>query len=125
MDFLSAKSKIILKLCQLVRKYDAHLIGIAPSEALVNKLFLNTDILDAHMKKMSKKIVQVKNYVTFQVGFLTDVPDTTIPFKSKYIAQFELKDPTRKETLEVLPFPEKVAFLYIKTQIIMQSRQNT
>jgi len=114
MDFLSAKSKVIMKLCQLVRKYDAHLIGIAPSDTLVNKLFMNTDILDAHMVKMSKKIVQLKNYVTFKMSYLTEIPRTTIPFKTKYIAQFELKDPAKRRQLETLPYKERVALLYLK-----------
>jgi len=60
MRFMTEKSKLIMDVCQLVRKFNAHLIGIAPSEEFINKLFLNTDILDYRMKKMSRKIAKVK-----------------------------------------------------------------
>jgi len=112
---MTQKSKLFLDVCQLMRKFDAHMIGIAPSKSLVNKMFLDSDILDSHMEKLSKKIVEVNNYVTFKSYQLFKVPRTTIQFLTKDIAVFELKDPTRtKETFDNLPSFERAAQLYLK-----------
>lgn len=115
MRFMTQKSKLILDVCQLMRKFDAHMIGIAPSRSLVNKMFLDSDILDSHMEKLSLKIVEVNNYVTFKSYQLFKVPRTTIHFLTKDIAVFELKDPTRtKETFDNLPSFERAAQLYLQ-----------
>ena len=53
MSFMSNMAKMILTLCQLVRKYDAHLIGLAPSKKVVNNLFLGTDILYCTYTKLA------------------------------------------------------------------------
>lgn len=115
MRFMTEKSKLILDVCQLVRKFDAHLIGIAPSPQFVNRLFLNTDILDCYMRKLSRKKVKVFNYVTHKYGYIIyNIPNTTLPFLTKDIAMFDLKNPKRKGNLKELPLTEKAALLYAK-----------
>ena len=114
MRFMTQKSKLIMDVCQLVRKFDAHLIGIAPSEEFINRLFLNTDILDYRMKKMSRKIAKVNNYVTRESYTITDIPNTSVPFITKDIAMFELKDPTKKGNLQELPRCCQAARLYLE-----------
>jgi len=114
MRFMTEKSKLIMDVCQLVRKFDAHLIGIAPSEEFINRLFLNTDILDYRMKKMSRQIAQVNNYVTRETYTITDIPNTTVPFITKDIAMFELKDPTKKGNLQELPQCCRASWLYLQ-----------
>jgi len=114
MRFMTEKSKLILDICQLVRKFDAHLIGIAPSADFVNRFFLNTDILDCFMEKMSKHYVKVNNYVTRQTYILDSIPRTSVPFITKDIAIFELKDPTKKGNLEELPQCCRAAWLYLQ-----------
>lgn len=114
MRFMTEKSKLIMDTCQLVRKFDAHLIGIAPSDDFINRLFLNTDILDYRMKKLSRKIAQVNNYVTRETYTITDIPNTNIPFITKDIAMFELKDPTKKGNLEELPQCCRASWLYLE-----------
>jgi len=119
MRFMTQKSKLILDTCQLMRKFDAHLIGVAPSKGLVNKLFLDTDILDSHMVKLSLKIVEINNYVTFKGYELFNVPRTTIKFLSKDIAVFELKDATlAKEKWYTLPQCCRAAKLYLKHRTV-------
>jgi len=114
MRFMTEKSKLIMDVCQLVRKFDAHLIGIAPSEEFINRLFLNTDILDYRMKKMSRKIAKVNNYVTRETYTITHIPDTSIPFITKDIAMFELNDPAKKGNLEELPLCCRASWLYLE-----------
>lgn len=114
MRFMTQKSKLVLDVCQLVRKYDAHLIGIAPSSDYVNKLFFNTDILDCFMLKLSRKIVKVNNYVTRETYMINNIPRTTIPFITKDIAMFDLKDPTKKGKLETMPQCCRASWLYLQ-----------
>jgi len=116
MSFMSRMTKMILGICQLVRKFDAHLIGIAPSADLVNKLFFNTDILDCRMEKLSRKICYVDNIATRSRPYkIRNVPRTNIKFITKDIAAFEEKDPNRgKEKLDVMPSEEKALILYAK-----------
>ena len=114
MRFMTEKSKLIMDTCQLVRKFDAHLIGIAPSEEFINRLFLNTDILDCRMKKLSRKIAMVNNYVTKQTYILDSIPSTSVPFITKDIAIFELKDPTKKGNLQELPQCCRASLLYLR-----------
>lgn len=114
MRFMTQKSKLILDTCQLIRKYDAHLIGCAPSADLINKLFLNTDILDCYMVKTSRKIAWVSNYVTRESYTLEDIPRTRIPFITKDIATFEVKDPNFQVDTSDLPVCCRTARLFIK-----------
>lgn len=112
MSFMSKKTRIILELCQLVRKFDAHLIGIAPSENLVNKLFGDSEIRDCHILKLSRKIAKVKDYVQYDVYTITKIRPTTIPFISKDIATYELTNPEKRGTLASLQKPQQAALLY-------------
>ena len=114
MRFMTQKSKLIMDTCQLVRKYDAHLIGIAPSAEFINRLFLNTDILDYRMSKMSRKIVKVRDYVNEETYTLTELPNTTVPFITKDIAVFELCDPNKKGNLDELPLCCRASWLYLE-----------
>lgn len=112
MSFMSKMAKIILELCQLVRKYDAHLIGMAPSEAVVNKLFANTDIRDLHIHKVSRTVARIKDYVLYDIYTITDIPKTTFPFISKDPAIYDMIDPTRRGKLESLAKEGQAALLY-------------
>jgi len=114
MRFMTEKSKLIMDICQLVRKYDAHMLGIAPSAEFINRLFLNTDILDWRMEKMSRKIAKISNYVTEETYTLTELPGTKVPFITKDIAMFELKDPTKKGNLRELPLCCRASWLYLE-----------
>lgn len=115
MAFMSKKSQLILKTCQLIRKYDAHLIGIAPNEDFINRHFLNRDILDMYIKKLSRKTCVIKNYVTQNTYTITDIPNTSYPFRSKDIALFEEANPNPKPELEgEMPYDQKLLLLYAK-----------
>lgn len=113
MSFMSKLSKVILGVCQLVRKFDAHLIGIAPSEELVNKMFFNTDILDSHMVKLSKRVCLIQNYTTETSYIIKRLPRTKIRFLTKDIAAFGLNDPAiNKEEYDSMPREQKSLILY-------------
>lgn len=116
MSFMSRMTKMILGICQLVRKFDAHFIGIAPNADLVNKLFFNTDILDCKMEKLSRKICYVDNRATRSRPYkISSIPRTSIKFITKDIASFEEKDPNRgKEKLDAMPPEERAILLYAK-----------
>jgi len=114
MRFMTEKSKLIMDICQLVRKFDAHMLGVAPSAEFINRLFLNTDILDWRMEKVSRKIAKIRNYVTERTYTLTNIPGTSVPFITKDIAMFELKDPTKKGNLQELPQCCRASWLYLE-----------
>lgn len=114
MRFMTQMSKLIMDTCQLVRKFDAHLIGIAPNADFINRLFLNTDILDCLMVKLSRKIVKVSNRITQDTYIIDDIPRTRVPFITKDIAMFELHDPTKKGNLEELPQCCRASWLYLE-----------
>lgn len=116
MSFMSRMTKMILGICQLVRKFDAHLIGIAPNADLVNKMFFNTDLLDCLMEKLSKKTCLVNNMATHSRPYrIEHIPRTSIRFLTKDIALFGEKDPNRgKEKLNAMPIEEKALILYAK-----------
>ena len=112
---MSKKSYLILKVCQLVRKYDAHLIGIAPSEEYVNRHFMDSEILDCYIKKLAKPSCVITNRVTGACYRLNGIPRTSINFVTKDIAIFGEKDPNpTKGELEAIPFTQKVLLLYGK-----------
>lgn len=115
MSFMSTMAKMILGVCQLVRKFDAHLIGVAPSADFVNKMFFNTDILDSHMVKLSLKTCVIQNYATQRSYMIKTIPRTKVKFLTKDIARFELKDPTKgKELFDAMSSEEKALLLYAK-----------
>lgn len=107
--FMSSKNVEILDLCQLIRHYDAGLIGIAPSSIFIDSKFLNTDVLDAKVKKFTKKTAKINNYLSKETYFLNDVPRTSIKFDSKDIAMFTEKP---KVELDKLPLCCRVALVY-------------
>ena len=111
---MSNMAKIILTLCQLVRKYECHLIGMAPSKELVNKLFFGTDILDSHIHKTRKTCADVRDYAHEEAYNLRRIPRTTIPFITKFVSDWGASnpDPARKGKLGKLPRFEKAAILY-------------
>lgn len=113
MQFMTKKSYLILKTCQLIRKYDAHLIGVAPSEEYVNRHFMDREILDCYIRKTSKKSCVIKNLVTRQTYRLSGLPRTSINFITKDIAIFEERDPnpTEQEKAEI-PFGQKCLLTY-------------
>lgn len=115
MAFMSKKARMILEVCQLIRKYDAHLFSCAPSAKLVNSLFLGTDLLDVFIRKTSRKKAEV-NIIVNGIGFdFEDIPRTNIKFISKDIARFEMKDPTMaKEKVKAMALGKKILYLYAK-----------
>lgn len=115
MAFMSKKAQMILEVCQLIRKYDAHLFGCAPSPKLVNTLFFGTDLLDVLMYKVSKDRVRIKLLERNEIFTMKNVPDTSIRFITKDTARFEMHDPTRPSGVDVqIPRWEEAARLYLK-----------
>ena len=97
--FMTAKNVEILDLVQLIRHYDAGIIGCAPSENFIDSKFLNTDVLDVKIKKLSKKNAKIDNYLSKQSYFLNDIPKTSIEYDSKDIAAFTEKPLIKMEDL--------------------------
>jgi hypothetical protein len=91
MRFMTQQNTLIMDLCQLIRHYDSGLIGVAPSSSFIDSNFLNTDILDARIRKLSKIQAQVKDYLQDQNYFLNDLPKTSIKHNSKDIAPFSME----------------------------------
>lgn len=118
MSFSSKKTKMILRICQLVRKWDAHFIGMAPSAELIVKWFKNREILDLILKKPSKTskgILNVNNKVTRRAYRIKNWPRTNISFLTKDIAPFELVNPERtKKKLNTMTAPARASLLYTK-----------
>ena len=110
--FMSAMNVEIMKILQMIRHYDAGFIGIAPSTKNIESTFMNTDILDAHIKKLSKKTAFVKDYLENDTYFLEDIPKTSINFNSKHIAEFLME---RAVILTDLPLCCQIAASYSST----------
>jgi len=110
--FMSAKNVDILDLCQLIRHYDAGLIGCAPSEDFIDSKFLNTDILDCKIKKITQATAKIDNYLLKESYFINDVPPTSIIYDSKDIAPFTEKPLVK---LEDLPLCCRVSATYAIT----------
>lgn len=109
--FMSKLNKMILDIIQLIRHYDATFTAIAPNEKFIDSNYLNTDILDCRIKKISLHFAQVKNYLSWQSYTLSDIPDTNIKFWSKDIAPFSLEKAVKLDKLSV---EESCAYLYGK-----------
>lgn len=112
MRFMSEFNLTVMDTIQTVRKYDCGFIGIAPNETFIDSNFLNTDILDAKIKKFSKTKAQINDYLNRQTYILLDVPRTSVWFDTKDIAKF-----TRhaQKTLSELPLCCAVARVYAQT----------
>lgn len=110
--FMSAMNLQVMEIIQLIRHYDAGFIGIAPSPAFIDSAFLNTDILDLHIKKLSKNVAIVRDYLDNSTYFLYAIPRTSINFNSKDIADFKMKPDT---LLSEMPLCCQVATIYGST----------
>lgn len=107
--FMSTMNIEIMKILQMIRHYDAGFIGIAPSTKNIDSTFMNTDILDAHIIKLSKTLAKVKDYLQNDTYFLEDIPRTKINFNSKHIAEFKFEKPA---ILSDLPLCCQIASSY-------------
>jgi len=115
--FMSTQNVKIMQTVQLVRHYDGGLILIAPSSKLVDSNFMNTDLLDARIRKLgnkkrTKKIAKVIDIYNGNVYFLYDLPKTSIKHNSKTDAIFTME---KKVDLKTLPWCCQVSRLYAKT----------
>jgi hypothetical protein len=91
MGFMSSKNRNFMDMLQKIRHYDCGFIGIAPSEKRVDSGFLNTDILDAQIKKITLTSAKVTDYYNNDCYFLTDLPRTSIKYNSKDLALFNME----------------------------------
>jgi len=110
--FMSDQNTKFFELLQLIRHYDAGFIGIAPSEKFIDSNFLNTDILDAHIRKLSLTVAKVHDSNINESYFLNDLPKSSIIHKSKDIADFTME---KKQALTELPLCCQLAHLYVST----------
>lgn len=109
--FMTQKNIEMMDIIQVIRHFDAGFIGIAPSETFIDNNFLNTDILDAKIRKINKKVAKVYNYLHKESSFIYDIPPTSIFFNSKDIARFSM---TKKADLTKMGDCCRVAHLYEK-----------
>lgn len=115
MSFMSKQAKMILKVCQLSRKYKCHLVGMAPTEKLVNSLLVNSDILDYFVVKTRKHEAKVLNILTGIWHPLSFIPRTTINFNTDYEGLFEMKSPARaRKIFDGMDEDEQIKLLYAK-----------
>jgi hypothetical protein len=96
--FMSAMNVQVMEILQIIRHYDAGFIGISPSSKNIDSTFLDTDILDAHIKKLNKYTAKVKDYLQNESYFLEDIPRTSLNFNSKHIAKFVMERPIEPTT---------------------------
>jgi len=107
--FMSNMNIEIMKILQMIRHYDAGFIGIAPSTRNIDSTFMNTDILDAHIRKLTKTVAYVKDYLQNDSYFLEAIPKTSINFNSKHIAEFTMQ---RTTVVSELPLCCQIAESY-------------
>lgn len=107
--FMSSKNANIMDTLQLIRHYDAGFIGIAPSERFIDSKFLDTDILDVRIKKITQKRAKIDNNLLNDSYFFNDVPPTSLKYDSKDIATFTLK---KVIPLDKLPLCCRVSQVY-------------
>lgn len=91
MGFMSKKNQMILNIVQLIWHYRAGFIGCAPSESFIDNNYLNTDILDAKIRKVTQTSALVFDYLQRDSYFLNYVPETSIKYNRYDIADFFLK----------------------------------
>jgi hypothetical protein len=91
MRFMSDQNVKFMDLLQLIRHYDAGFIGISPSSSFIDSQFLNTDILDAKIRKLNKTTAQIIDYHNHTKYILRHIPETTIKHDSKHIAEFKME----------------------------------
>lgn len=100
MAFMSSQNKNFMDILQMIRHYDGGFIGIAPSQKRIDSGFLNTDILDAKLKKVSLTTVKVTDYFNNECYFLYDIPRTSIRHSSKDLAVFSMEKQVDMKTLD-------------------------
>lgn len=100
MGFMSTQNKDFMGVLQLIRHYDGGFIGIAPSQKRIDSGFLNTDILDAKIKKISLTNAKVTDYYSGECYFLNNLPRTSIIHNSKDFAEFFLEKRIDVKALE-------------------------
>lgn len=103
----------LMDILQLIRHYDAGFIGIAPSDRFVDSKFLNTDILDAHIKKIGKKVAKVVDRFHNTQYFINEIPKTSIIHNGKDIAVFNME---KRKDLNALKECCKAAEYYKQTK---------
>jgi len=113
MRFQSEMNLLIMDTVQLIRHYDAGIIGIAPSEKFIDSTFLNTDILDARIYKESRSVTRIKLVKENDPYLAYHTPSTSIGYNSKDTAIFLRKANRPLETLDLCC---KVAKLYMETR---------
>lgn len=93
MGFATKTNRGLLDILQLIRHYDAGFIGIAPSVKFVDSNFLNTDLLDAHIKKIGKTVAKIRDNLHGNNYFFNEIPKTSIKHNGKDIAIFNMTKP--------------------------------
>lgn len=93
MGFATKGNQGLMDIIQLIRHYDCGFIGNAPSERFVDSNFLNVDILDAHIKKISKTSAKVIDRLHGCSYFINDIPRTSLIHNGKDIATFLMEKP--------------------------------
>ena len=91
MRFMTDQNVKFMELLQLIRHYDAGFIGVAPSSSFVDSQFLNTDILDARIRKLSRVTAKVIDYTNHAIYTIHGIPKTSIRHNSKDIALFKME----------------------------------
>ncbi len=110
--FMSGLNVEIMKILQMIRHYDAGFIGVAPTTRNIDSTFMDTDILDVHIKKLAKTLAICRDYLHGETYFLYDIPRTSINFNSKHIAEFTME---KTPILSELPKCCQVAAIYSST----------
>jgi hypothetical protein len=111
MGFMSTQNRQFMDMLQMIRHYDCGFVGIAPSEKRIDSGFLNTDILDANIKKISRTTAKVTDYLNVDCYFLNDLPKTSILHSSKDMATFTMK---KQVNVEAMGDCCKAAYWYAK-----------
>lgn len=92
--FMTEQNTKFMDLIQLIRHYDTGMIGIAPSSYFIDSSFMNTDILDARIKKLGLKTARVFDYYNNIHYFLNDLPKASIIHNPKDDALFSMERKT-------------------------------
>jgi hypothetical protein len=100
MGFMTAKNRQFMNMLQKIRHFDCGFIGIAPSEKRVDSGFLNTDILDAQIKKISLTSAKVVDNTHNLCYFFTNLPRTSIKYNSKDLALFSMEKEEDENTMQ-------------------------
>lgn len=110
--FMSNMNIEIMKILQMIRHYDAGFIGIAPSTRNIDSTFMDTDILDAHIRKVTKTLAVVDDRLQNLSYYLEDICKTSINFNSKHIAEFTMD---KQAIVTELPLCCQIAAMYSST----------